>query len=468
MQVYNTLTAKKELFKPLNGKKVGIYLCGPTVYDLAHLGHGRSAVAFDVIRRYLIYKGYDVTFVSNYTDIDDKMINRAEIIKIAVSELAARIIPEYVADYGALGVMPADITPKATDHIPQIIELLKMLDKKGVTYVLDDGVYFDVTKFPQYGKLSKQDLDALRSGLRVDVKAEKRNPQDFVLWKFFKAPKAGMQAEPAWDSPWGRGRPGWHTECCAMTREYLGDSFDIHGGGVDLVFPHHECEIAQSESALGKPMAQYWFHNGFININNEKMSKSLGNFFLLRDVFAKFPAQAVRYLFLQTHYRAPIEFTDDLLAQARNSLARLQDFMSRLCNYEPEVANDKLKDFDDFILDTQKKFEDAMNNDFETPLALAAIFDFVKDVNRRIDAKILTRDAKEKAMTLLMKLDTVLGVLVSTVSGEVSAEVMALLAEREEVRKNKDWKRSDELREELLKLGIQVEDGAGGSTWKRI
>lgn len=462
MHFYNTLTAQNEPFVPLKGKKVGIYLCGPTVYDFAHLGHGRSAVSFDVIRRYLIYKGYDVTFVSNYTDIDDKMINRAEIMKITVKELAEKIIPEYVADYASLGIMVPDVLPKATEHVQQMIELIKMLEKKKATYVLDDGVYFDITKFPEYGKLSKQDIEALKSGVRVEVKESKRSPQDFVLWKFSKP------GEPEWDSPWGKGRPGWHIECSAMSRQYLGDTFDIHGGGADLTFPHHECEIAQSECALGKPFAKYWLHNGFIQINNEKMSKSLGNFFLLRDVFAKYPSQAVRYLFLQTHYRSPIEFTDEILDQAKNSLMRLHDFMTRLKNYEPDMANEKQPEFDDFILETQKKFEDAMNDDFQTPQALAAVFDFVKDVNRRIDARTLSRDSKERAMTFLMKLDTVLGILVSTQNEDVAHDIQTLIEQREQARKNKDWKTSDEIRDELLRRGIQLEDTPQGTLWKKI
>lgn len=461
MHFYNTLTAKKEAFRPMDGKKVGMYVCGPTVYDFAHLGHGRSAVSFDVIRRYLIYKGYDVTFVSNYTDIDDKMINRAEIMKITVRELADRIIPEYAKDYASLGILVPDVLPKATDHVQPMIDLIELLEKKGAVYVLDDGVYFDISKFPDYGKLSKQDLDALRSGARVEVKESKRSPQDFVLWKFSKP------GEPEWDSPWGKGRPGWHIECSAMSRQYLGDSFDIHGGGADLTFPHHECEIAQSECALEKPFSRYWLHNGFIQINNEKMSKSLGNFFLLRDVFAKYPPQAVRYLFLQTHYRSPIEFTDELLAQAKNSLSRLHDFMTRLKNYEAAGANSQQPDFDEFILTIQKRFEDAMNDDFETPQALASLFDFVKEVNRRIDAKSMTRDSKERAMTFLMRLDTVLGILLSTQSDEADHDVMALIEDREKARKNKDWKRSDEIRDELLARGIQLEDTPKGTIWKK-
>lgn len=462
MHIYNTLTAKKEKFQPLEGKKVGMYICGPTVYDFAHLGHGRSAVSFDIIRRYLIYKGYDVTYVSNYTDIDDKMINRAEIMKITVKELAERIIPEYAKDYDALGIMVPDVLPKATEHVPQMIDLIKMLETNGATYVLDDGVYFDISKFPEYGKLSKQDLDSLKSGARVEIKQSKRNPQDFVLWKFSKP------GEPEWQSPWGNGRPGWHIECSAMSRQYLGDSFDIHGGGADLTFPHHECEIAQSECALKKPFARFWLHNGFIQINNEKMSKSLGNFFLLRDVFAKYPPQAVRYLFLQTHYRSPIEFTDEILAQSKNSLMRLRDFMKRLTNFESNLPNTIQKDFDDLVLQTQKNFEDSMNDDFETPQALAAVFNFVKEINRRMDAQTLSRDSKERAMTFLMSLDTVIGVLVSTQADEVDHEILSLIEQREQARKDKDWKASDTIRDELLKRGIQLEDSPQGTVWKKL
>jgi cysteinyl-tRNA synthetase len=462
MYVYNTFSAKKEVFKPLREMKAGMYVCGPTVYDFAHLGHGRSAVSFDVIRRYLIYKGYEVTYVSNFTDIDDKMINRAEMMKISVKELADRIIPEYAKDYKALGILVPDAQPKATEYVPQMIDIIKKLEKNGATYVLDDGVYFDISKFPAYGKLSKQDLDALKSGIRVEVKVSKKNPQDFVLWKFSKP------GEPEWESPWGKGRPGWHIECSAMSREFLGESFDIHGGGADLTFPHHECEIAQSECASGKIFVKYWLHNGFIQINNEKMSKSLGNFFLLKDVFAKFSPQAVRYLFLQTHYRAPIEFTDDLLSQARNSLARLQDFMVRLEKYVPEVPNVGQKDFEALIVSTKKRFEDAMDDDFETSQALAALFDFVKQVNRRIDSKTLTRESQEAAMTFLTRVDTVLGILVSTQNDEIDPETADLLRQREESRKNRDWKASDHLRGELLKRGIQVEDGPKGTVWKKI
>ncbi len=466
MKIYNTLSRKKEVFKPLHEPKIGIYLCGPTVYDYAHLGHGRAAVSFDVIRKYFIYKGYDVTFVSNYTDIDDKLIQRSGIMKITVAELAEKIIPEYVQDYGALGIMPPDVAPKATEHVAQMITLIDILSKKGAAYVLDDGVYFDVKKFLHYGKLSKQNLEELKSGLRVEVNEQKRHPQDFVLWKFSKP------GEPAWKSPWGKGRPGWHIECSAMSREYLGDTLDIHAGGADLIFPHHECEIAQSEMAYGKPFSRYWLHNGFIQINQEKMSKSLGNFFTLRDIFKKYAPQAVRYLFLQTHYRSPIEFSDALLRQSANSLARIHDFMRRLRNYADENSEmDKSRpapaNLGEFLEQIQEKFERAMEDDFETAQALAACFDLIKDANRHIDEKTLTREDKEKILNLLKQFDSILGIFEEDQSSP-DPEIMALIQKREKARQAKDWAASDRIRDELLKKGIQLEDNPDGTIWKKL
>ncbi|MBP9770953.1 cysteine--tRNA ligase, partial [Candidatus Gracilibacteria bacterium] len=325
IKIYDTLTAKKVDFVPLDEGKVGIYVCGPTVYDSAHLGHGRSAVSFDVIRRYFIYRGYEVKYVSNYTDIDDKMINRANQEGISVKELSDKVIPIYAKDYGALGVMVPDVQPLATDHVPEMIELIQGLEKQGFTYVLDDGVYYEVAKFTEYGKLSKQKLEDLRVGSRVEVKDGKKSPYDFVLWKFKK------EGEPSWSSPWGEGRPGWHIECSAMTWKHLGEKFDIHGGGLDLTFPHHECEIAQSEPVFGKgSFSKYWMHNGFINVDNEKMSKSLGNFFTLKEIFEKYDPKVVRFMFLQTHYRNPVNFSNVLLDQAKAGLSRLHDFVRNL------------------------------------------------------------------------------------------------------------------------------------------
>ncbi|OGJ52574.1 cysteine--tRNA ligase, partial [Candidatus Peregrinibacteria bacterium RIFOXYC2_FULL_41_22] len=319
LKVKNTLSGKKEEFKPIKDNHVGMYVCGPTVYDFGHLGHGRSAVVFDIIRKYLKYKGYDVTYVSNYTDIDDKMINRANKEGITVKQLAEKIIPEYQEDYGQLKIDKPDTQPKATQYIPQMIELIKKLIEKGYAYELEDGVYYEVEKFAHYGKLSGQNQDELKAGARIEKDDKKRHPHDFVLWKKAKPD------EPSWPSPWGEGRPGWHIECSAMSMDLLGETFDIHGGGMDLIFPHHEDEIAQSEAATGKSYVKYWLHNGFITINNEKMSKSLGNFFTLKEIFAKYNPNTVRYMIIGTHYRSPINFSHELLDQSENALSRIKD-----------------------------------------------------------------------------------------------------------------------------------------------
>jgi cysteinyl-tRNA synthetase len=325
MKIFNSKSGKKEIFESIENDKVGIYVCGPTVYDSPHLGHGRSAVSFDVIRRYFLYKGYSVKFVSNYTDVDDKMINRANEEGVSIKELADRVIVEYQKDYEDLGIMPPDVQPKATDHIEEVIDIVSRLESEGVTYMLEDGVYFDVSKYPDYGKFSSQNIEDLQMGARVEVKEAKRNPQDFVLWKLKK------EGEPFWASPWGDGRPGWHIECSAMSFRHLGEKFDIHGGGLDLKFPHHECEVAQSLSCFGEEsFARYWMHNGFIQVDNEKMSKSLGNFFSLKDIFKKYDPKVVRFMFLQTHYRNPINFSDVLLEQAGAGLDRLHGFVRSL------------------------------------------------------------------------------------------------------------------------------------------
>ncbi|MEK7145652.1 MAG: cysteine--tRNA ligase, partial [Patescibacteria group bacterium] len=322
IQIYDSYSGEK---KPLNkepGEELKIYVCGPTVYDHPHLGHGRSAVAFDLIRRFFIYSGYRVTYVSNYTDIDDKMIDRAEKEGISVSELAEKIIPEYEKDYDLLGIQTPDHSPRATEkkYIEEMISLIQKLDKKGHTYALADGFYFDISSFPDYGKLSHQKLEELMAGSRVEERTDKKNHQDFVLWKLKK------EGEPFWASPWGDGRPGWHIECSAMSKVLLGETFDIHGGGLDLKFPHHEGEIAQSSGASGKALAHFWMHNGFVTVDKEKMSKSLGNFFTLKDVFKKFHPRVVRFFLISTHYRSPIEFSEELLEQAKSTLKSLDEF----------------------------------------------------------------------------------------------------------------------------------------------
>lgn len=449
LKIKNTLTGKKEEFKSLVEGRVSVYVCGPTVYDVGHLGHGRSAVCFDVVRRYLKYSGYDVLFVSNYTDIDDKMINRAREEGVSVPELADRIIPKYEEDYAALGILAPDEAPRATSYIPQMVEFIKLMEKAGATYVIDgDGVYFDVSKAPGYGKLSGQKLEDLKIGARVAENEAKRNPYDFVVWKFAK------EGEPKWPSPWGEGRPGWHLECSVMSWKLLGEKFDIHGGGGDLTFPHHECEIAQSESVFGRgSFARYWMHNGFITTNKQKMSKSLGNFFTLRDVLGKYSGQVVRLMFLQTHYANPIEFSEDLLEQAKASLARVHDFLRNL----RASSGAEKAELGPFV----EKFKEAMDNDFDTSGALSVLFDLIKYVG------FDTSYEKESILKLLERMDEVLDVIFAE-DEEVDSEVEALIKDREKARLEKDFAKADEIRNDLLKRGIELDDTPNGTIWKKV
>lgn len=458
IKFYDSKLRKKIEFKPLKEGEVGMYICGPTVYDVAHLGHGRSAVAFDFIRRYFEYRGYQVKFVSNYTDIDDKMINRAKEEKITVAELAEKIIPEYEVDYGNLGIKKPDFVPKATENIKEMIDIIRNLEESGYTYVLKDGVYFDISKFEDYGQLSGQKLEELRSGARVVVKEAKKNPYDFVLWKFKKS------GEPAWESPWGEGRPGWHIECSAMSGKILGHPFDIHGGGLDLLFPHHECEVAQSEGAHGKGnFAKNWIHNGFINVDDEKMSKSLGNFFTLKDIFKKYDPQVVRFMFLQTHYRNPINFSDKLLDQAKAALGRLHDFVRNLSHVIVGDVSDEVRGLVKVAKDT---FEKTMDDDFDTAGALGAIFELVKSVNILAKKNDFTDLDVEEILGFLKKVDEVLGVIFFE-EEELGSDVEALIKEREDARASKDFARADEIRDELLEMGIVLEDKPEGTLWKR-
>lgn len=472
MKIFSSKSGKKVEFEPIEQGKVGMYVCGPTVYDLAHLGHGRSAVSFDVMRRYFLFKGYEVRYVSNYTDIDDKMINRAAEEGISVAELAEKIIPEYEKDYGALGIMRPDVLPKATEYISEMIEIIKVLEKKGHTYVLDDGVYFDVATFEDYGKFSGQNLDELKMGARVEVKDAKRNPQDFVLWKFKK------DGEPFWESPWGDGRPGWHIECSAMSYKNLGEKFDIHGGGLDLKFPHHECEVAQSLCAFGVgSFAKYWLHNGFINVDNEKMSKSLGNFFTLRDIFKKYKPQVARMMYLQTHYRNPINFSQDLLEQAKAALQRIHDFVATV---EMKMSDPSLPltDYDflgkgraiALVRNTEvlnAAFMESMDDDFNTSGALGVLFDLVGTVNGLISAGKISKEGLKSTYDFLIGIDKVLGIVFAE-KEILGDDIEGLISEREEARKNKDFKRSDEIRDLLLKDGIVLEDTSSGTVWKRV
>lgn len=461
MKIYNTLTKKKEEFIPISKNLIGavaMYVCGPTVYDLGHLGHGRAAVSMDVIRRYLEYKGYKVIFVSNITDVDDKIIKRAKEKGITEKELAEKMIIEYEKDYKALGIKPPTHKPRATEYIPQMVKLVENLIDKGYAYETPDGVYFEVSKFDEYGKLSGQKLDELRVGARIAVDEKKKDPLDFALWK------AAKEGEPSWDGPNGmRGRPGWHIECSAMSMNLLGETLDIHGGGADLIFPHHECEIAQSEASTGKQFAKYWLHNGHVMVNDEKMSKSLGNFTTLQDIFAKYDPLVVRYLLLSTHYRQPLNFTPEVLEQAKNSLQRLRDFVRNLkVGYEELVEKTK-----EANLELDKKFEEAMDDDFNISGALSVVFDLISNVNGLRQAGKLTKGNIEYTEKFLKNVDKVLGVIFVEEKA-IDEEIEKMIHEREQARKSGDYAQGDEIRDALKRRGILLEDTAKGTLWKRV
>lgn len=463
MQLYNSMTRKKEEFKPIHEGKVGIYACGPTVYNYFHIGNARPFIVFDVLRRYLEYRGYDVTFVQNFTDIDDKMIRRANEEGITVKEVADKYIAEYFVDAKALGIRPATVHPRATEHMSQIIAMIQKLVDKGLAYESKGDVYYRVKAFPQYGCLCGQNLEDLESGARVSVDEQKEDPLDFALWK---AQKPG---EPAWESPWGMGRPGWHIECSAMSTTYLGDTFDIHGGGKDLLFPHHENEIAQTTGATGKPYVNYWMHNGFININNEKMSKSKGNFFTVRDIAKEFDLEAVRLFMLSAHYRSPINFSRDLIEAAASSLERLyiarDQLLFLLKSAEERQPNEAEQAFMDECEKCEQKFIEAMDDDMNTADALAALFELVRGVHKLPQSGVC-KAAVELGQQKMNAICGVLGLLMKQ-EDAIPAEVQAMADERAEARKNKDWKRSDELRDAIKAMGYILEDTKAGQKLRK-
>lgn len=458
MQIFNSKTRRKEDFVPIQEGHVGIYACGPTVYDYFHIGNARPFIIFDVLRRYFEHRGYQVTFIQNFTDIDDKMIRRANNEGITVKELGDRFIGEYYKDAQALGIRPATVHPRATEHIPQIIALVQRLIDKGLAYEVNGDVYFDTSAFPAYGALSGQNLEDLEAGARVDVDSDKKHPADFAVWK---AQKPG---EPAWESPWGLGRPGWHIECSAMSMEYLGETFDIHCGGRDLLFPHHENEVAQSEGATGKTSVHYWMHNGFINVDNEKMSKSLGNFFTVRDILKEFEPEDVRMFMLSAQYRSPINFSREMIAQAHASLMRLytaRDQMLFLLEHAAERAlNEEETAFAARIQSYIDRFDSAMDDDLNTADAMGALFEIVRDANVSLSADS-ARSAIETALNALTSLCDVLGLLLKK-PAELPADIQALADARVQARKDRDWKKSDELRDQLKALGYIVEDTKEG------
>jgi cysteinyl-tRNA synthetase len=480
MRVYNTLTGKKEDLVPLTPGRIGMYACGVTVYDVCHIGHARSAIVFDVIRRYLRFRGMDVKYVRNFTDIDDKIINRAKKEGIAWDEVAKKYTEEYYTDMDRLGVGRADIEPKATEHIPEIIAIVRGLVEKGYAYVIDGDVYFEVKKFSDYGKLSKRDVEDMLAGARVEVDERKKSPMDFALWKSSK------EGEPSWESPWGPGRPGWHIECSAMTMKHLGESFDIHGGGADLIFPHHENELAQSEAYTGKTFVKYWIHNGFITIDKEKMSKSLGNFFTIKEILDKFDPEVLRFFLLSTHYRSPIEFSDVSLREAELSIDRYYSTLTRIDDFVKE-SGDKIKApaeetiLEDLLSSFMDRFRESMDDDFNTALALGLIFELIREVNKYLDLRPSGQKARElitKASDLLKQTGDVLNIfnkkpeewydalMVTKRIPLTEADIIDKIKQRRDAREKKDWAAADSIRKELESQGIILEDKKDGSTWK--
>lgn len=462
MKILNTLTRRKEEFVPINEGKVGIYVCGPTVYDYIHIGNARPMIVFDTLRRYLEYKGYDVNYVSNFTDVDDKIIKRANEEGVDACVISERYIAEVKKDMAALNVREATTHPKATEEIPDMIEMVKTLIEKGYAYEVNGTVYFRTRKFKDYGKLSKKNIDDLRSGNRdllVSGVDEKEDPLDFVLWK----PK--KEGEPSWPSPWGDGRPGWHLECSVMSKKYIGDVIDIHAGGEDLVFPHHENEIAQSEAANGTEFARYWMHNGFLKINNEKMSKSLGNFFTVREIAEKYPLQVIRFFMLSAHYRSPLNFSADLVEASKNGLERILTAVDRLKSIsgtEGEVDKAVADEMDAFV----KKYEAAMDDDLNTADAISVIFELVKYANVNVTEES-TKATVELVLNTVTKLCDILGIITEKKKEILDSDIEALIEERQAARKAKNFARADEIRDQLSDMGIILEDTREGVKWKR-
>ncbi|WNC15054.1 cysteine--tRNA ligase [Brevibacillus brevis] len=465
IQLTNTLTRRKEPFVTLEPGKVKMYVCGPTVYNYIHIGNSRPAIVFDTLRRYLQYRGYQVTFVQNITDVDDKLIRVANEEGTTVKEVADRYTAAFNEDLRSLNVMPPDIQPRVMQTIPEIIEFVEGLIAKGYAYESEGDVYFRTGRFSEYGKLSHQPLDDLQAGARVEINEKKEHPLDFALWK------AAKPGEVAWDSPWGEGRPGWHIECSAMALKFLGEQIDIHAGGTDLVFPHHENEIAQSECYTGKVFARYWLHNGMLNINNEKMSKSLGNFLLARDLVQKFGGQLIRFFMLLGHYRNPINFSDDLLEQAANGLDRIKTAYSnlthRLSTSRNEEPNGQAAEQAKIISDLRDRFITEMDDDLNTANAITVLFDVVKEANLYMRHENVGTQEIQAYKDLLLELTGVLGLVLEQEEELLDSEIDALIAERTEARKARNFARSDEIRDLLAAKGIVLEDTPQGVRWRR-
>lgn len=477
LRVYNTLSGKKEEFQPLVPGKVGMYVCGVTVYDYCHIGHARANIVFDIVYRYLQYSNYDVTYVRNYTDVDDKIINRANQQGISSKQLAEEFIQAFDEDMEALGLRKPTHEPKATEYIDRIIVLAKQLIEKGMAYESAGDVYYSVEKFPTYLKLSKRNMEEMQAGARIAPGEQKRNPMDFALWK------AAKPGEPSWESPWGPGRPGWHIECSAMSSTLLGETFDIHGGGRDLIFPHHENEIAQSEGVSGKPFVKYWLHNGFVNINQEKMSKSLGNFFTIRDILKSYNPEVVRFFILTAHYRSPVDFSDQNLKEAQAGLSRFYEALQLAAEAVEGVPESDVAAQEGVELEAQ--FRAAMDDDFNTAQAIGHLFEGVRTINRLVAEKKFRKKADKVASVRALRekiaeLGDVLGLFVSDPAGWLKqqnlkglqalglteADLDAAIQERLQARGNKDFARADQIRDELVQKGIELLDSPAGTTWK--
>lgn len=459
MKIYNTLTRKKEEFVPIDQEEIKIYVCGPTVYNFFHIGNARPFVVFDTLRKYMEYRGQKVKFVQNFTDVDDKIINKAREEGVSPGEVSEKYIEEYYKDAAALNVKKADVHPKVTENMDEIIDFVQDLIDKGYAYAVDGDVYFSTRSFENYGKLSKQNIEDLEAGARIEVGEKKKDPLDFALWKARKT-----EDEIAWDSPWGMGRPGWHIECSTMSKRYLGETIDIHAGGQDLTFPHHENEVAQSEAHNGKPFANYWMHNGYITIDDEKMSKSKGNFFTVRDILKEYDGEVMRFFLLSGHYRNPINFSDTLMEQAKQGLARMENAKSNL-EHLIKTCDGTMSEEEEKVLNGldqhRQAFVNAMEDDLNTADAISAVFELITAINTAVKDGS-SREFAEKALELLMELSSVLGLLQKEETKGVDDEIQSLVNERQEARKNKDFARADEIRDILKEKGITLKDTPQG------
>ena len=465
MKIYNSLTRKKEEFVPLEPGKIKMYVCGPTVYNYFHIGNGRTFIVFDTIRRYMEYRGYEVKFIQNFTDIDDKMINKANEESTTVKEIGDKYICEYYKDADGLNIKRATINPRATEYISEIIEFVSGLIEKGYAYEVNGDVYFRTKKFEGYGQLIGQNLEDLQAGARINVDERKEDPMDFAIWK---AQKPG---EPAWECPWGLGRPGWHIECSCMAKKLLGDTIDIHAGGMDLAFPHHENEIAQSEALTGKKFANYWMHAAFLNVNNQKMSKSLNNFLTARDALKQYDADVIRFLMLSGHYRIQLNFSNDLFDSAKASVERLYNAIGNLENLISEVKNEKMTDEEVKYIESldayRQRYIEKMDDDFNTADAISVLFDLIRDINSNVGINS-SKELCEKALELIRELGLPLGILQKTTKGDLEEEVEALIAERQQARKDRNFALADKIRDELKAMNIELKDTPMGVKWSKV